>query len=125
MTTPRGRHRSRVLLRARDSGRQLHRARGGVARRRCAMRGPDTIRQTLSDPLIRSAIRLSLLSSTITTILALWVAVPLGYLLSRVEFPGKAILDTILDVPIVLPPLVIGISLLILFQLPLGQAIEA
>ena len=85
---------------------------------------PDVIRQTLDDPLIRSAIRLSLLSCTITTILALWVAVPLGYLLSRTAFRGKAVIDTILDVPIVLPPLVIGISLLILFQLPPGRAVE-
>jgi molybdate transport system permease protein len=85
---------------------------------------PDAIRQTLADPLIRSAIRLSLLSCTITTILALWVAVPLGYLLSRTQFRGKVVIDTILDVPIVLPPLVIGISLLILFQLPVGKAVE-
>jgi molybdate transport system permease protein len=85
---------------------------------------PDAIRQTLADPLIRSAIRLSLLSCTITTILALWVAVPLGYLLSRTQFRGKVVIDTILDVPIVLPPLVIGISLLILFQLPPGRAVE-
>ena len=45
---------------------------------------------------------------------------PLGYLLARTNFPGKAIVDTILDVPIVLPPLVIGLSLLILFHLPIG-----
>jgi molybdate transport system permease protein len=85
---------------------------------------PNAIRQAASDPLVRSAIRLSLLSCTITTILALWVAVPLGYLLSRTMFRGKVIIDTILDVPIVLPPLVVGISLLILFQLPAGRAVE-
>jgi len=85
---------------------------------------PDQVRETLNDPAIRSAIRLSLLTCTVTTILAMWVAVPLGYLLSRIDFPGKGIIDTILDVPIILPPLVIGISLLILFQLPPGQAVE-
>lgn len=85
---------------------------------------PDQVRQTLNDPSIRSAIRLSLLTCTITTILAMWVAVPLGYLLARTEFRGKALVDTILDIPILLPPLVIGISLLILFQLPPGQAVE-
>jgi len=85
---------------------------------------PGEIRDTLNDPNIRFAIRLSLLSATITTILALWVAVPLGYLLSRARFPGKAVVDTLLDVPIVLPPLVIGLSLLILFQLPLGREVE-
>ena len=85
---------------------------------------PGEIRDTLNDPHIRFAIRLSLLSASVTTILAMWVAVPLGYVLSRTQFRGKALVDTLLDVPIVLPPLVIGLSLLILFQLPPGQAVE-
>jgi molybdate transport system permease protein len=38
--------------------------------------------------------------------------------LSRHEFRGKRLLDAVLDIPIVLPPLVIGLSLLILFQFP-------
>ena len=86
---------------------------------------PGQIRDTLNDPKIRAAIRLSLLSSSATTILAMWAAVPLGYLLSRTEFRGKVVVDTLVDVPIVLPPLVIGISLLILFQLPPGKAVES
>lgn len=85
---------------------------------------PGEIRDALNDPQIRFAIRLSLLTSTITAIVAIWVAVPLGYLLARMEFPGKAVVDTIVDIPIVLPPIVIGLSLLILFQLPPGKAIE-
>lgn len=85
---------------------------------------PGQIREALDDPNIRFAIRLSLLTSTITTVLSLWVAVPLGYLLSRTEFPGKVIVDALVDIPIILPPIVIGLSLLILFQLPPGQAIE-
>jgi molybdate transport system permease protein len=44
------------------------------------------------------------------------VAVPLGYSLSRFRFPGRYLLDAMLDIPIVLPPLVVGLSLLILFQ---------
>jgi molybdate transport system permease protein len=44
--------------------------------------------------------------------------------MSRTQFPGKALLDALLDVPIVLPPLVIGLSLLILFQTPPGRLIE-
>jgi molybdate transport system permease protein len=85
---------------------------------------PGQIRDALNDPDIRFAIRMSLLTSTVTTILAVWVAVPLGYLLSRTEFPGKAVVDTLLDIPIILPPLVIGISLLILFRLPPGRFVE-
>jgi molybdate transport system permease protein len=55
----------------------------------------------------------------------MWVAVPLGYLLSRTEFRGKGFIDAIIDVPIVLPPLVIGISLLVLFQFAPGRAVES
>ena len=67
-------------------------------------------------PEIQYSVKLSLISCTITTILSLWVAVPVGYLLSRIKFVGQNLLDAILDIPIVLPPLVVGLSLLILFQ---------
>jgi molybdate transport system permease protein len=67
---------------------------------------------------IQYSIKLSLISCTITSILSLWVAVPLGYLLSRHRFLGRNLLDAVLDIPIVLPPLVVGLSLLILFQFP-------
>jgi len=77
---------------------------------------PGHLLEALNKPEIRYAIILSMVSCSMTAILSLWVAVPLGYLLSRTEFRGKAIVDTILDIPIVLPPLVIGLSLLILFH---------
>ncbi len=73
---------------------------------------------------IRYAVRLSLISCTLTAILSVWVAVPIGYLMSRHRVPGRAVLDAVLDIPIVLPPLIIGLSLLILFQPPPGKAIE-
>lgn len=85
---------------------------------------PAHLLQALASENIRYAIKLSLLSCSITTILSLWVAVPLGYLLSRWQFPGKPLIDAILDIPIVLPPLVVGLSLLILFQTPPGKAVE-
>src|SRR5262249_21415963 len=76
--------------------------------------------EALRDPKIQYSIRLSLTSCTLTTLLSLWVAVPLGYLMSRHTFPGKGLVDAILDVPIVLPPLVVGLGLLMLFQSPPG-----
>jgi molybdate transport system permease protein len=85
---------------------------------------PDHLLAALASPEIRYAIKLSLVSCTMTTILALWSAVPLGYVLSRFRFPGKALLDAVLDVPIVLPPLVVGLALLILFQTPPGRFFE-
>jgi molybdate transport system permease protein len=76
----------------------------------------NPIGRALAKPEIRWSIELSLYSCTITAILSLWVSVPLGYLVSRHEFPGRNLLDAFLDIPIVLPPLVVGLSLLILFQ---------
>lgn len=84
----------------------------------------DHIRKALQSREIQYSIRLSLISCTLTTILSLWIAVPIGYLLARYNFPGKRLLDAILDIPIVLPPLVIGLSLLILFQTSVGRAFE-
>jgi molybdate transport system permease protein len=86
---------------------------------------PGHLAAALTSPEIQHAIGLSLESSGITAILSVWVAVPLGYLLSRYRFPGKGLLDALLDIPIVLPPLVIGLSLLILFQTRVGRAIES
>ncbi len=73
---------------------------------------------------IRYSIKLSLISCTITAILSVWVAVPLGYLMSRYQFRGKVLLDVLLDIPIVLPPLVIGLCLLILFATPPGRGVQ-
>lgn len=67
-------------------------------------------------PEIQAAFRLTILSCSIAAIMSIWVATPLGYLLSRYKFPGRWVIDTIVDIPIVLPPLVLGLSLLILFH---------
>jgi molybdate transport system permease protein len=80
--------------------------------------------RALASPEIRYSIWLSLISCSVTAVLSLWIGVPLGYLMSRFRFRGKGVLDAVLDIPIVLPPLVIGLSLLILFQLPPLKAME-
>ncbi|NPU96726.1 MAG: ABC transporter permease [Candidatus Omnitrophica bacterium] len=86
---------------------------------------PGHLWDALKSPEIQYAIQLSLLSCTFTTILSLWVSVPIGYLMSHYQFPGKKWIDAVLDIPIVLPPLVIGLSLLILFQTRAGRWIES
>jgi molybdate transport system permease protein len=70
----------------------------------------------LAKPEIRFSIKLTLASCLCSAILSLVVAVPLGYAISRIRFPGRNLLDALVDIPIVLPPLVVGLSLLILFQ---------
>jgi molybdate transport system permease protein len=77
---------------------------------------PNPIVAALAKEEIRYSIILSMISCTASAILSLFVAVPIGYLLARHRFFGRNLIDAILDIPIVLPPLVVGLSLLILFQ---------
>ncbi|GAB4140724.1 MAG: ABC transporter permease [Planctomycetaceae bacterium] len=85
---------------------------------------PASMLEALRKPEVLYSIRLSLFSCTVTTILALWIAIPIGYLMSRYRFRGKVLVDAILDIPIVLPPLVVGLCLLILFQTDVGKFVE-
>ncbi len=71
------------------------------------------------------AVRLSLVTATASSLLATAIALPVAYLLSRYHFPGKALLNTLLDLPIVLSPIALGALLLVFFRTPPGQAIEA
>ncbi|MBN2137657.1 MAG: ABC transporter permease [Sedimentisphaerales bacterium] len=74
---------------------------------------------------IRHALWMSLWTSCLTTLIAVLFAVPIGYSLSRYRFPGRALADTIVDLPIVFPPLVAGLTLLVFFsQTDFGKWIQ-
>ncbi len=77
---------------------------------------PSQALEILKNPDIRHSIKLTFFTCTATAILSVFIAVPIGYLLSRFQFPGRALIDTLLDIPILLPPLIVGLSLLILFN---------
>lgn len=85
---------------------------------------PDKLWEALGKREIQHSIVLSLITCTVTALLSLLLAVPVGYLLARARFPGKHWLEAALDIPIVLPPMVMGLCLLILFQTPFGQFFE-
>ena len=79
----------------------------------------------LTSQFIRHALWVSVWTSCVTTLIALLFAVPMGYSLSRFRFPGQVIIDTIVDLPIVFPPLVVGLTLLVFFsQTSLGRWIQ-
>ena len=87
---------------------------------------PRNFYEALAKPEILAALQLTLFSCTAAAILSIWVGTPLGYLLSRYSFRGRWIVDTLVDIPIVLPPLVLGLSLLILFHQPVfGLQVES
>lgn len=83
-----------------------------------------TFADLLASAEIRSAIKLSLISSVLTLAAVMLVAVPSGYALSRYHFPGRVLADALVDLPIVLPPVVVGVSLLIFFASAPGNWIE-
>lgn len=69
----------------------------------------------LKEPAVRQALTLSLWTSTVTVALAVALGTPVAYLLARGTFPGRAIVDALIDLPIVLPPTVAGVALLTAF----------
>lgn len=75
----------------------------------------------LRDPELRAAAALTVWSTAASTVIACSAAVSCAYLLARLNFPGKALVETILEAPIVLPPLVSGVALLIFFGPVLGD----
>jgi molybdate transport system permease protein len=74
-----------------------------------------TLPQRLTDPGVLTALRLSLQTATIATAACVVLGVPLAWLLARVEFPGRRLVRALVTVPLVLPPVVGGVALLLVF----------
>ena len=73
------------------------------------------------------AVRLSLKVATVAALTSLPLAIVAAYALARWRFPGRAILDGFLHLPLVLPPVVTGYVLLLTFgrRGPVGSALES
>jgi molybdate transport system permease protein len=76
---------------------------------------PSQVNAQLQNPQIIETIKLSLYTSAIATLIAFCLTVPTAYFMATRKFPGKAVIDTIIDLPIVLPPAVAGVALLYAF----------
>jgi len=70
---------------------------------------------SLTKPLVLEAVRLTLVTTMLTLLIILITGTPLAYLLARCRFPGRWLLQTIADLPLVLPPMVAGVALLMAF----------
>ena len=70
--------------------------------------------------------RFTVLMASIATVLVLPPAIAIGWLLARKDFPGKTLLETIVSLPLVLPPVASGLLLLWFFgrRSPLGRALD-
>lgn len=71
--------------------------------------------ESLTSPEILFAIKLSLITSAISTTLCVVAAVPVAYSLARFSFPGRGLINSIFNIPLALPPLVAGVALLIFY----------
>ena len=74
-----------------------------------------TLLPTLSSPAVLDALRVSLITTLTTLVLTVALGTPVAFLLARYRFPGSTVLDTLLDLPVVLPPVVAGVGLLLTF----------
>lgn len=74
-----------------------------------------TLPERLTEPGALTALRLSVQTATLATALCLLLGVPLAWLLARVEFPGRRLVRALVTVPLVLPPVVGGVALLLVF----------
>lgn len=71
--------------------------------------------RAMASPVARDALFLSIRTTSISMAIILTVGTPAAYVLARAEFPGKKIVDTLVDIPAVLPPSAAGIALLLTF----------
>jgi len=65
--------------------------------------------------LVRQALVLTAKTSAGSTLLAIGAGTPLAYLLARRRFPGKAFLEGLVELPVVIPPTAAGVLLLLTF----------
>jgi molybdate transport system permease protein len=85
---------------------------------------PVRIFGIMFSPEVRHAIVLSLTTATVSSLIAMALGVPTAYVLARRTFPGKALVDALLDVPVFLSPIAIGALLLVAFSSPQGRWLQ-
>ncbi|MEM1658224.1 MAG: ABC transporter permease [Candidatus Jordarchaeales archaeon] len=86
----------------------------------------NPILSAFQDEVLVSALRVSLVTSTVSCLVCTCFGLPLAYLLARYNFPGRHVLKALVELPIVLPPVVVGISLILLLgpNTPLGSLLK-
>ena len=88
---------------------------------------PTRLMEGLSNPLVGPAIRLSLVTTAVSILIVVLCGTPLAWLLAQRRTRGARLVETVTQLPIVLPPAVAGVALLLAFgrQGLLGPALAA
>jgi molybdate transport system permease protein len=80
--------------------------------------------ETLTSERTLFSIRLSLFTATVATLVSVFFAIPSAYALSRFRFPGRQMIDTILELPMIISPVALGAVVLIFFNTPPGIFVQ-
>ena len=75
----------------------------------------DSFIQSLTTDVVREAIKLSFLTSICSVVIVIIFGTPVAYINARRRYTGKQLIDTLIDLPVVLPPAVAGLGLLLAF----------
>ncbi len=81
------------------------------------------LRECLSERTLYSLI-LSIATATVVTLCSVFFALPSAYALSRYDFFGKRIIDTLLELPMIVSPVALGAMILIFLNTPAGRVIQ-
>ncbi len=86
---------------------------------------PIRIFGIMISPEVRHAIFLSLTTATAASGIAMALGVPTAYVLARRRFPGKSVIDALLDIPVFISPIAIGALLLVAFSSTQGRWLQS
>jgi len=85
---------------------------------------PASLSKAVATPTAQSAIWLTLVTVTLSSALSVVLAVPVAYGLVYWRIPCRALVDTLVDLPVVMPPIAAGLALLLLFGYYLGDVMR-
>ena len=80
--------------------------------------------QALSSEEVLFSLRMSMATSSISTVICLLLALPTAYVFSHVSFPGKRAAEVVMELTLSLPYILLGFALLLIFSSPFGKALK-
>jgi len=76
---------------------------------------PALLWVAMQQPEVLQALQLSIFTTSVSTLLTVLFGLPVAYVLARLQFPGRNVLETLVTLPTVFPPVVAGVALLLTF----------
>ena len=80
--------------------------------------------EAVSSEEVLFSLRMSVTTSSISTVICLLLSLPTAYALSHVAFPGKRLAEILMELTLSLPYILLGFALLLIFSSPLGKALK-